>query len=381
MERGRGREHGKPVNSVQARRDGLGAEQRADVVPRQIGATIYSGRDGTRLRRQFPQRGPLPTIPIGMPPSEHPMSAMVNPRRAAGTGPVAPSITSRAPMVAHEAGATNLHRHEAADWGGRGHGQASTIGPRARCNCTVCADGSQQPVDPSGGISQPRGSSDAHRTRAPRTTRPDSRPVDRVSGVREGVHSGVDRQKQRPRPARPVRTGARMGRQFSSASDPAAPVSAVVRPVSISPSGLHSTHRPAARPEQTHCRTGEFSELDRLDVPQSRVRLFLDIMRVRAYRTDIRMMLPLIHDQDMKPNPRNLQALMTAGADSLPDPVNPILAVRLLGLRRPARDRHIAPPTAELNATETIYPGTDIRMAYTSSATAGNPQFASGQIR
>ena len=81
------------------------------------------------------------------------------------------------------------------------------------------------------------------------------------------------------------------------------------------------------------------------------------------------MTLPIIHAQGRKPNARKLlQAMMTADADILPDPANRILEVRLLGLGADAQDRHIAPLLAELNATETIFPGTDLRVVYTSSA-------------
>ena len=123
------------------------------------------------------------------------------------------------------------------------------------------------------------------------------------------------------------------------------------------------------RTEETHCRAGDLDELERLDVVASRERLFLDVMRMLAYRAETRMTLPIIHAQGRKPNARTLlQAMMTADADILPDPANRILEVRLLGLGADAQDRHIAPLLAELNATETIFPGTDLRVVYTSSA-------------
>ena len=112
--------------------------------------------------------------------------------------------------------------------------------------------------------------------------------------------------------------------------------------------------RTVARTEETHCRAGDLDELERLDVLPSRERLFLDVMRMLAYRAETRMTLPIIHAQGRKPNARTLlQAMMTADADILPDPANRILEVRLLGLGADAQDRHIAPLLAELNATET----------------------------
>ena len=139
--------------------------------------------------------------------------------------------------------------------------------------------------------------------------------------------------------------------------------------------------RTVARTESTHCRAGDLSEIERLDVLPSRERLFLDVIRMLAFRAETRMTLPIIHAQGRKPNPRKLlQAVMTADADILPDPANRVLEVRLLGLGADAQDRHIAPLLDELNATETIYPGTDLRMLYTSSATDGSPKSASSQI-
>ena len=136
--------------------------------------------------------------------------------------------------------------------------------------------------------------------------------------------------------------------------------------------------RTVARTENTHCRAGDLSEIERLDVVASRERLFLDVIRMLAYRAETRMTLPIIHAQGKKPNSRKpLQAMMTADADILPDPDNRVLEVRLLGLGTDAQDRHIAPLLDELNATETVYPGTNLRMVYTSSATAENLTSAS----
>lgn len=50
-----------------------------------------------------------------------------------------------------------------------------------------------------------------------------------------------------------------------------------------------------------------------------------------------------------------------------------------LGIDAP--DRHITPPLDELNATQTIDPDTDPRMACRSSVTDGSPNSASTQSR
>ena len=68
---------------------------------------------------------------------------------------------------------------------------------------------------------------------------------------------------------------------------------------------------------------------------------------------------------------------MTANADILPDPANQVLEIRVLGLGTDAQNRHMALLLDEFNATETIYPGTDLKMVYTSFTTNSSPKVAS----
>ena len=90
-----------------------------------------------------------------------------------------------------------------------------------------------------------------------------------------------------------------------------------------------------------------------------------------AYRAETRMMVPVITTQGKKPNARRLlRALLTSDANIIPVPANGILRIQLLGLGSDACDRMLAPLVEELNATNTIYPGTDLRLVY---ELAGNP--------
>ena len=76
--------------------------------------------------------------------------------------------------------------------------------------------------------------------------------------------------------------------------------------------------------EKTYCRVGDLSDSERLDALPSRERLFLDIMRMFAYRAETRMMLPIIFAQGRKPNARKvLQPLTTTEADTLSDSEKP----------------------------------------------------------
>ena len=121
----------------------------------------------------------------------------------------------------------------------------------------------------------------------------------------------------------------------------------------------------------THVRAGDLPEQDKLDALPVGGRLFLDLVRMIAYRAETRMMAPVITTQGKKPNARRLlRALLTSDANIIPVPAKGILRIQLLGLGSDACDRMLAPLVEELNATRTIYPGTDLRLVY---ELAGDP--------
>ena len=121
----------------------------------------------------------------------------------------------------------------------------------------------------------------------------------------------------------------------------------------------------------THVRAGDLSEQDKLDTLPVGGRLFMDVVRMIAYRAETRMMAPVIGAQGKKPNARRLlRALLTCDANIIPDHEHGILRVQLLGLGSDACDRMLVPLIEELNATVTIYPGTELRLAY---ELAGDP--------
>ncbi len=110
---------------------------------------------------------------------------------------------------------------------------------------------------------------------------------------------------------------------------------------------------------------GEMGEEQRYQALENKERLFLDIIRMVAYRAETRMMGPVIECQGKKPNARKLlQSLFTSEADILPDRENKILRVRFLGLGSDSCERDLEKLVDELNATNTIFPGTDFRMVY-----------------
>ena len=121
----------------------------------------------------------------------------------------------------------------------------------------------------------------------------------------------------------------------------------------------------------THVRAGDLPEQDKLDALPVGGRLFLDLVRMIAYRAETRMMAPVITTQGKKPNARRLlRALLTSDANIIPLPAQGILRIQLLSLGSDACDRMLAPLVEELNATRTFYPGTDLRLVY---ELAGDP--------
>ena len=119
----------------------------------------------------------------------------------------------------------------------------------------------------------------------------------------------------------------------------------------------------------THVRAGDLSEQDKLDALPVAGRLFMDVVRMIAYRAETRMMAPVIGAQGKKPNARRLlRALLTSDANIIPEPAHDILRIQLLGLGSDACDRMLAPLIEELNATRTIYPGTQLTLVYEMAA-------------
>ena len=119
----------------------------------------------------------------------------------------------------------------------------------------------------------------------------------------------------------------------------------------------------------THVRAGDLPEHDKLDALPVGGRLFMDVVRMIAYRAETRMMAPVISAQGHKPNARRLlRALLTSDANIIPEHDQGILRVQLLGLGSDACDRMLAPLIEDLNATRTIYPGTELRLVYEMAA-------------
>ncbi len=113
----------------------------------------------------------------------------------------------------------------------------------------------------------------------------------------------------------------------------------------------------------THVKAGQLSKP--LQTLPSVDHMIYETVRMIAYRTEVRMMSPIILAQGKKRNARKLlQALYQAKANFIPEKRNKLLRVQVLGLGSHGLDQSLAGLFSELNASATIYPGTDLRMFY-----------------
>ena len=113
----------------------------------------------------------------------------------------------------------------------------------------------------------------------------------------------------------------------------------------------------------THLKAGQFTEP--FQTLPSGDRLIYETVRMIAYRTEVRMMSPIILAQGKKRNARKLlQALYQAKANIIPEKLTKSLRVQVLGLGSHDLDQALIGLFSELNASATTYPGTDLQMIY-----------------
>ena len=113
-----------------------------------------------------------------------------------------------------------------------------------------------------------------------------------------------------------------------------------------------------------HILAGELPEEEKLQAIVAKRNLLLDLIRMICFRAETRMTVPFMK-RGIGHRPRvKLRELFQADADIIPDHENGILRVRVLGGADNAADASLAPLFEELNRTETIYPGTNLRLVY-----------------
>ena len=85
-----------------------------------------------------------------------------------------------------------------------------------------------------------------------------------------------------------------------------------------------------------------------------------------VYRAETALMPPVARALGQRSESARsaLKALFSTDASLAPDPARGTLTVQFLRLADPAHDRALEPLFKQLNATRTIYPGTQLRLLY-----------------
>jgi hypothetical protein len=121
----------------------------------------------------------------------------------------------------------------------------------------------------------------------------------------------------------------------------------------------------------------EFSELpaeQRFKGLSTGTKQLLDTVKMVAYRAETAMAHILQEKMSRSDDSRSLlQAIYATEADLLPDIEHKLLRVRLHSLANRSSDDAVARLCKELNDTETIFPGTELRLFYESTPTKNRP--------
>jgi hypothetical protein len=114
-----------------------------------------------------------------------------------------------------------------------------------------------------------------------------------------------------------------------------------------------------------HVTVGELPEAERFSRLLSERKHFLDTIKLISYRAETSMASLLRDSMSRGDDTRALlRQIYSTEADLLPDADNKTLTVRLHHLTQAAHDQALLGLCDELNATETIFPGTDLRLIY-----------------
>jgi hypothetical protein len=114
-----------------------------------------------------------------------------------------------------------------------------------------------------------------------------------------------------------------------------------------------------------HVLVGKLPEAERFPRLLCERKHFLDTIKLSSYRAETSMACvlreALSRDQDAR---AWLGQIYSTDVDLFPDAQNRTLTVRLHHLTQAAHDEAVRHLCDELNATETLFPGTDLRLIY-----------------
>ena len=114
-----------------------------------------------------------------------------------------------------------------------------------------------------------------------------------------------------------------------------------------------------------HVRADELESEDRIETLPEEQRLLRDTLLMLVYRAETAMLPSLQLGPHSLPDPRAvLKALFRSDACLLPDAAAGTLTVRLHHPTTWGRERKLERLLADLNASKTRYPGTNLRLVY-----------------
>lgn len=114
-----------------------------------------------------------------------------------------------------------------------------------------------------------------------------------------------------------------------------------------------------------HITVGELPAEDRFDRLRTEKKRFVDTIKLLAYRAETNMAYLLRQNMSRTEDARSLlRQVYETEVDLQPDHVAKTLTVNLHHLTQAAHDGAIRHLIEELNATETIFPGTDLKLIY-----------------
>ena len=122
----------------------------------------------------------------------------------------------------------------------------------------------------------------------------------------------------------------------------------------------------AKRKEQArHVQLKDLPESQRIEQLRSGRKHFMDTIKLIAYRAESALVQSVRESMTRSDDARSLvRRLLSTSVNLRPDPEGKALIVELHGQTNPAQDEVIEKLCKELNATETVYPGTDLVLKY-----------------
>jgi hypothetical protein len=124
----------------------------------------------------------------------------------------------------------------------------------------------------------------------------------------------------------------------------------------------HKVQRKATNRHITYNELPEAAQFDRLSTQSKHL---VDTVKMIAYRAETAMAQIIRQKMQRHDDARSLlRAIYSTEVDMLPDPDSKTLTIRLHPLANRATDQAINHLCDELNATETLFPGTELRLVY-----------------